>query len=59
VVAIYRSNSSNKYTGPFNSELVSVLPKSVKYICHNGAGYDNIEVPAVTAAGEFFLWVYI
>ncbi|QKX62016.1 uncharacterized protein TRUGW13939_09172 [Talaromyces rugulosus] len=51
VVAIYRSNASNKYTGPFNSELVSVLPKSVKYICHNGAGYDNIEVPAVTAAG--------
>ncbi|CRG89407.1 hypothetical protein PISL3812_06443 [Talaromyces islandicus] len=51
VVAIYRSNASNKYTGPFNSELVSQLPKSVKYICHNGAGYDNIEVPAVTSAG--------
>ncbi|KAH8699001.1 putative hydroxyisocaproate dehydrogenase [Talaromyces proteolyticus] len=51
VVVIYRSNVSNKYTGPFNSELVSALPKSVKYICHNGAGYDNIEVSAVTQAG--------
>jgi D-3-phosphoglycerate dehydrogenase len=21
-----------------------VLPQSVKYICHNGAGYDNLDV---------------
>lgn len=21
-----------------------MLPKSVKYICHNGAGYDNLDV---------------
>jgi len=25
------------------------LPKSLKYICHNGAGYDNIDVEACTA----------
>lgn len=26
--------------------MVAVLPKSLKYICHNGAGYDNIDVTA-------------
>ncbi|KAJ5167197.1 2-hydroxyacid dehydrogenase [Penicillium canariense] len=44
VVAIYRSNTSNKFTGNFDAELLSVLPKSVRYICHNGAGYDNLDV---------------
>ncbi|KAL1632759.1 hypothetical protein SLS58_011340 [Diplodia intermedia] len=51
VVAIYRSNDSTKFTGPFNSELVQALPSSLKYICHNGAGYDNIDVAACTAKG--------
>ncbi|EEA25445.1 hypothetical protein TMatcc_006329 [Talaromyces marneffei ATCC 18224] len=51
VVVIYRSNLSTKYTGRFDKELVSALPKSVKYIVHNGAGYDNIDVPVVTEAG--------
>jgi lactate dehydrogenase-like 2-hydroxyacid dehydrogenase len=48
VVAIYRSNDSTSVTGPFNKELVQSLPKSLKYITHNGAGYDNIEVAACT-----------
>ncbi|BDD57361.1 hypothetical protein MPDQ_004956 [Monascus purpureus] len=51
VVAIYRSNTSNKITGNFNEELISVLPKSLKYICHNGAGYDNIDVIACSERG--------
>ncbi|PYH97310.1 glyoxylate/hydroxypyruvate reductase [Aspergillus ellipticus CBS 707.79] len=51
VVALYRSNTSTKFTGPFDAELLAVLPKSLKYICHNGAGYDNIDVPACTAKG--------
>ncbi|RAK72515.1 D-mandelate dehydrogenase-like dehydrogenase [Aspergillus fijiensis CBS 313.89] len=51
VVAIYRSNTSTKFTGPFNAELLSVLPKSLKYICHNGAGYDNIDVKGCTEKG--------
>ncbi|CAG8893611.1 unnamed protein product [Penicillium egyptiacum] len=46
VVALYRSNTSTKYTGPFNAEMLAILPKSLKYICHNGAGYDNIDVAA-------------
>ncbi|EXJ90126.1 D-3-phosphoglycerate dehydrogenase [Capronia epimyces CBS 606.96] len=51
IVALYRSNHSVSQTGPFDKELVSVLPKSLRYICHNGAGYDNIDVDACTEKG--------
>ena len=51
VVGLYRSNDSTSVTGPFDKQLVSVLPKSLKYIAHNGAGYDNIDVPACTERG--------
>ncbi|KFY02617.1 hypothetical protein O988_02035 [Pseudogymnoascus sp. VKM F-3808] len=51
VKAIYRSNVSTSITGPFDEELVAALPPSIKYICHNGAGYDNIDVPACTKKG--------
>lgn len=47
VVGLYRSNTSVAQTGAFDAELVSQLPKSLKFICHNGAGYDNIDVQAV------------
>lgn len=49
--ALYRSNDSNKYTGNFDSELIEALPESLKFICHNGAGYDNIDVAACTKRG--------
>lgn len=48
VEGIYRSNDSVSVTGPFDQELVQALPKSLKYITHNGAGYDNIDVTACT-----------
>jgi glyoxylate reductase len=51
VVGIYRSNESTSVTGPFNKELVGALPRSLKYIAHNGAGYDNIDVSACTEKG--------
>ncbi|KAL5120840.1 hypothetical protein ACEQ8H_001321 [Pleosporales sp. CAS-2024a] len=51
VYALYRSNESNPITGDFNEELVEVLPKSLKFICHNGAGYNNIDVAACTKRG--------
>jgi glyoxylate reductase len=51
VFALYRSNDSTKITGPFNDELLDALPKSLKFICHNGAGYDNIDIPACTKRG--------
>ncbi|KAI1479677.1 D-isomer specific 2-hydroxyacid dehydrogenase [Daldinia eschscholtzii] len=42
----YRSNASTPITGPFDRELVESLPESWKFIAHNGAGYDNIDVAA-------------
>lgn len=51
VYALYRSNDSNPITGDFNAELLDVLPKSLKYVCHNGAGYNNIDVAACTKRG--------
>lgn len=51
VFALYRSNDSNPITGDFNEELVEALPKSLKFICHNGAGYNNIDVAACTKRG--------
>lgn len=44
----YRSNQSTSATGPFDAELVAALPASWKYIAHNGAGYDNVDVDACT-----------
>lgn len=51
VHALYRSNDSNKFTGNFDAELLDALPKTLKFICHNGAGYDNIDVQACTERG--------
>lgn len=41
VVGIYRHNDSAQTIGVFDKELIEALPSSVKYICHNGAGYDQ------------------
>lgn len=38
-------------TGLFDDELLSALPKSVKFVCHNGAGYDSVDVLACTKHG--------
>ncbi|KAL2358906.1 D-isomer specific 2-hydroxyacid dehydrogenase [Cryomyces antarcticus] len=51
VFVIYRSNDSTSITGPFDKELISALPSSLKYIVHNGAGYDNIHIPSCTERG--------
>ncbi|KAF2264185.1 hypothetical protein CC78DRAFT_533413 [Lojkania enalia] len=48
---LYRSNESNRITGDFNEELLDALPSTLKYICHNGAGYDNIDISACTKRG--------
>ncbi|KAI1173789.1 putative NAD-dependent D-isomer specific 2-hydroxyacid dehydrogenase [Nemania sp. FL0916] len=46
VVACYRSNGSTRLTGAFDAELVDALPKAWRYVAHNGAGYDTIDVDA-------------
>ena len=43
VVGIYRHNDSVASVGLFDKELIDALPSSVKFICHNGAGYDQSE----------------
>ncbi|KAN0060891.1 hypothetical protein ACQY0O_006625 [Thecaphora frezii] len=51
VVGIYRhfgGARSVKITGRFDRELVSALPPSLRYIVHNGAGYDQLDIPSLT-----------
>ncbi|EAA33211.1 hypothetical protein GE21DRAFT_5482 [Neurospora crassa] len=47
----YRTFDSTTLTGPLDHDLISALPPSIKYICHVGAGYDAISIPACTARG--------
>jgi len=50
-VGIYRHNSSADFIGIFDAALINALPDSVKWIAHNGAGYDQIDVHAAKAKG--------
>lgn len=43
--------SSADRIGIFDAELISKLPDSCKAICHNGAGYDQIDVKACKQRG--------
>ncbi|TYJ52852.1 hypothetical protein B9479_006532 [Cryptococcus floricola] len=52
VTGIYRhfkASESIKITGHFDEELVSHLPESLRFIAHNGAGYDQIDIPSCTS----------
>ena len=42
----------SQLTGPFDSELIEALPNSVKFIAHNGVGYDQINVSRCAAKGS-------
>jgi len=44
IIGVYRHNSSSKYIGVFDKEIIDALAPSVKWIAHNGAGYDQIDV---------------
>ncbi|BFZ55284.1 glyoxylate reductase [Savitreella phatthalungensis] len=46
ITAIYRTNFTTN-TGRFDQELVSHLPQTLRFIGHNGAGYDNVDPPAL------------
>ncbi|KAL5336195.1 D-isomer specific 2-hydroxyacid dehydrogenase [Aspergillus crustosus] len=50
IKGLYRTNSIAE-TGNFDQALVSKLPDTLKYIGHNGAGYDNIDVKVCAARG--------
>lgn len=47
----YRTFESFDITGRVNQEMLSVMPRSLKFICHNGAGYDQVDVPACSDLG--------
>ncbi|KAJ7209708.1 D-isomer specific 2-hydroxyacid dehydrogenase [Mycena pura] len=51
VVAIFRDNTSADRIGYFDKEIVDGFSPSVKWIAHNGAGYDQIDVHACKAKG--------
>nr|CDI52005.1 2-hydroxyacid dehydrogenase [Melanopsichium pennsylvanicum 4]SNX82454.1 probable GOR1 \ len=51
IAAIYRHNDSADKIGVFDSDLIAALPSSLKFICHNGAGYDQIDVHAAKTRG--------
>ncbi|TVY68681.1 putative 2-hydroxyacid dehydrogenase UNK4.10, partial [Lachnellula suecica] len=51
VVVAYRTFTSVAITGLIDEELVGALPEGLKFIAHNGAGYDQIDVHACTARG--------
>ncbi|KAG8625605.1 hypothetical protein KVT40_006006 [Elsinoe batatas] len=52
VIAILdRAPASITITGRYDKTLLSALPSSLRYICHMGAGYDNIDIAACTARG--------
>ena len=46
IVAIFRTFLSAEVTGIFDKELVSVLPKSLKFICHNGMSIPTASLSA-------------
>ncbi|KAK4040260.1 D-isomer specific 2-hydroxyacid dehydrogenase [Parachaetomium inaequale] len=48
-LAAYRTFGSFEVTGRVDSELLDALPRSLLFICHNGAGYDQVDVQACTA----------
>ncbi|KAG6017934.1 hypothetical protein E4U54_000007, partial [Claviceps lovelessii] len=49
VTTAYRNLESFDLTGRIDNELLDVLPSSLRFLCHNGAGYDQIDIPACTS----------
>ncbi len=52
IVGLYRHNISADSIGVFDKEIINALVPSVKWIAHNGAGYDQIDVQACKENGE-------
>ncbi|OAL45128.1 hypothetical protein IQ07DRAFT_216484 [Pyrenochaeta sp. DS3sAY3a] len=51
IQVIYRTSASGAVAGNFDKEFIDRLPPSLKFICHNGAGYDQIDVHAAASRG--------
>jgi hypothetical protein len=58
VIGVYRNNSSADSIGIFDKEIIDALAPSVRWIAHNGAGYDQIDIEECKQKGAsdvFFL----
>jgi glyoxylate reductase len=51
IIGVYRHNTSADQIGVFDKEIIRALAPSVKWIAHNGAGYDQIDVHECKAKG--------
>ncbi|KAL8837091.1 MAG: hypothetical protein Q9170_002648 [Blastenia crenularia] len=51
ILAISRTYDSVELTGRFDAELIDLLPQSLKFVSHNGAGYDQIDAEACANRG--------
>ncbi|KAL4932142.1 D-mandelate dehydrogenase-like dehydrogenase [Aspergillus undulatus] len=49
VVVAYRTFDSVSITGIFDDELVNALPKSLVFLAHCGAGYDQVDTHACSS----------
>ena len=53
ISGVYRHNLSSNKIGIFDPEIISALAETgVKWIGHNGAGYDQIDIPACVSKGK-------
>ncbi|KAH9933467.1 uncharacterized protein B0H18DRAFT_1115461 [Fomitopsis serialis] len=50
-IGLYERNQSKGRLGNFDSELISKLPSTVKWIAHTGVGYDKVDVLACKERG--------
>lgn len=51
ITAIIRTNDSSNIIGAFDAELIRAFPPTLRAVCHNGAGYDMIDVAALSSRG--------
>ncbi|KAI7764236.1 hypothetical protein LZL87_012645 [Fusarium oxysporum] len=51
IQVIYRTSASGAVAGNFDVEFIEHLPSSCRFICHNGAGYDQIDTKACADRG--------
>ncbi|GMF54833.1 unnamed protein product [[Candida] boidinii] len=59
VSVISRTFESVSITGRIDEELVALFPKSIKSICHSGAGYDQVDTaPLIEQISNYHTIIY-
>lgn len=53
IVGIYRHNTSADRIGIFDKQIIEAIAPTVKWIAHNGAGYDQIDVAECKSKGGY------